>query len=978
MSKLTPLETVYALHTFQAENPDEVPFEAGEPIVVLEKDDMFGDGWWQAIIHSFRGQNIHGQVGLFPRNYTSYEKPASTYFASRPTTMASYTEQNNNYQNQNPQLRSGAGVLRAYSPTNTISTISTLTTITNGQGNAVLSRPASQSPSPTPSDTIPNINNNNSDGLIPHNLVVNDDNDSDDDDVINNENLGSGESIDDRPPSHSIGHFNDKSSTSLTSPSNNNDTTTDDALLVSRTSGGSSKSNVTGNSSRSNSPRIVRQSSPLPEHQQVKEQITDDQQNETDFSRKMSTTSILSSSSSNYDVKSNHRTSAIDDDVEGNYRASVIGDHPSNWDVEKVCSWLHEKGFDSLMHQFIENDITGDVLLELTLVTLKELNIMSFGKRVKIMSAIADLKTQYKIVEEPDSQSDPMQRSQSLLSNRRVESQITVSSNKPVTHKTIAVAGSHTNNNVHNQKMKNQLQQHERLYREEEVRRQHNERIQKEAQERREQDQNSRQHQQQEDAGEEQSTPRPPSPRALTNSLYNTPVYQKSRNTSTVFSEHSEYNMNKATYSIIPEMPLQVEDHSRYNSVYTNTFNGPNGNNKARAKILSRLGYFKQNGNNMGSPGSQLMRSPSTRGWDFLLAEEEDAIKELERIEREAESQKRELHLKNKYSNSSRALVKVENSRRKFHTSAPVPPKKNLVDRNSHVGSQLGLPPGAKRSMEFGSSELRPAPSITNTSRSISGDGNLDDEILASIGIPDHEGWLKKQGEKYKTWKTRFCILKGVYLFYLKSDKIGSLGPRDPRIKGRINLSGYKIIPDENIYPGKYGFRAVHETGRMYLFAHDDAEKTKEWMKAMMKATITRDMTAPVISSCNIQTVPLPVAQKMNPRPSFTRPSSVSSEYQNNAARNNLSSPLPPHPPYPHNISPKSSHSQLIQQFPMPHPSHQPLTALIYQSSDVNAPPIAATDGSINGSIMSSSSSLHMQPPPPHPHPIHSRGTSVI
>ena len=40
-------EYVYALHDFVPEHEDEVPFRAGERIEVVEKDDMYGDGWWQ-------------------------------------------------------------------------------------------------------------------------------------------------------------------------------------------------------------------------------------------------------------------------------------------------------------------------------------------------------------------------------------------------------------------------------------------------------------------------------------------------------------------------------------------------------------------------------------------------------------------------------------------------------------------------------------------------------------------------------------------------------------------------------------------------------------------------------------------------------------------------------------------------------------------------------------------------------------------
>ena len=39
-------EYVYALHNFLPEHEDEVSFHAGERIEVIEKLDMYGDGWW--------------------------------------------------------------------------------------------------------------------------------------------------------------------------------------------------------------------------------------------------------------------------------------------------------------------------------------------------------------------------------------------------------------------------------------------------------------------------------------------------------------------------------------------------------------------------------------------------------------------------------------------------------------------------------------------------------------------------------------------------------------------------------------------------------------------------------------------------------------------------------------------------------------------------------------------------------------------
>ena len=38
---------VYALHEFTPENPDEVPLKVGEKIEVIERDDLYGDGWWK-------------------------------------------------------------------------------------------------------------------------------------------------------------------------------------------------------------------------------------------------------------------------------------------------------------------------------------------------------------------------------------------------------------------------------------------------------------------------------------------------------------------------------------------------------------------------------------------------------------------------------------------------------------------------------------------------------------------------------------------------------------------------------------------------------------------------------------------------------------------------------------------------------------------------------------------------------------------
>ncbi|THG96991.1 hypothetical protein EW026_g4932 [Hermanssonia centrifuga] len=134
--------------------------------------------------------------------------------------------------------------------------------------------------------------------------------------------------------------------------------------------------------------------------------------------------------------------------------------------------------------------------------------------------------------------------------------------------------------------------------------------------------------------------------------------------------------------------------------------------------------------------------------------------------------------------------------------------------------------------------------------------------ILEQIGTPDHNGWMRKRGDRYNSWKLRYFVLKGSHLYCLRSNDRS-----ETKIKGYVNIVGYKVVADENIDPGRYGFRIVHDSDKTHYFSHDEQIVIREWMKALMKATISRDFTNPVVSSSNIPTIPLTVAQAMNPSP---------------------------------------------------------------------------------------------------------------
>lgn len=55
---------------------------------------------------------------------------------------------------------------------------------------------------------------------------------------------------------------------------------------------------------------------------------------------------------------------------------------------------------------------------------------------------------------------------------------------------------------------------------------------------------------------------------------------------------------------------------------------------------------------------------------------------------------------------------------------------------------------------------------------------------------------------------------------------------------------GYKVVADENVDPGRYGFRIVHETDKTHFFSSEEQAAVREWMKAIMKATIGRDYSS--------------------------------------------------------------------------------------------------------------------------------------
>ncbi|RCI04627.1 polar growth protein [Rhizopus stolonifer] len=491
---------VYAIHSFEAENEDEIDFLAGEPIVVLEKDEKYLDGWWQ-------GRNIKGETGLFPMNYTCLEKP------------------------------------RQYMPSPHLSMRSSRSTV---------------------EDEI------------------------------------------------------------------------DDALS----------------------------------HLQMNTKI-------------------------------------------------------ENWDTKKVAQWLCSVGFESVSHHFIDQEITGDILLDLSIDTLKELGINTFGKRYKIMQAITSLKDEFNVEKlNPHSNQLPPIPNASLSTSAIPHSSLSRSSTR----------------------------------------------------------------------------------------------LRRSNSQSTMTS--SIHEGGDALYQFPRKAPLPPINHHA-SDIDTNSLLSVRQSRDVQRppspQSLSSSGISRSNTYNTVSSGGS--RAPRSR-------ELSPDPKSLNRALSQKGLQHSTIEEHNHWSISD-----ITQGNIKPMTSKSTPTRQPLHTTNTH---KLSVSPFEETSSRASTTE--------------------------SFHAPEHEGWLHKQSDKYKTWNKRWFVLKGTNLFYFKS-------PKEVRMKGIINLRGYRIVTDETIHGGKYCFKAQHESERTFFFYTDSERSMKVWLTVLIKATISRDFRAPVMSSNQMATVPLEIARRMRPRP---------------------------------------------------------------------------------------------------------------
>ncbi|KAI8380703.1 hypothetical protein BD560DRAFT_346975 [Blakeslea trispora] len=470
------------------------------------------------------------------------------------------------------------------------------------------------------------------------------------------------------------------------------------------------------------------------------------------------------------------------------------------WTSDQVATWLMSIGFDKeLADNFKDQEISGDILLELTLDSLKELQITTFGKRFKVHNAINSLR-----------QGNKKNYVNDTINQNQAESRYAPSMTEVPTSRDTFLPFYHNNNNNSNNKQiypdDDLVSNYSAVIRNSQLR----------------------------DSGKMNGS--------------------HSINAPSIHSVRSPMSPDNEVMALSSRMSNIAETRSI---------------SSERQQDLSRR------------PSYQQMSQPTSH--QLLLQQQQQQLQHKLHMQQQQQQQQQQ------------SLPAVRPTSQQLPITSLSPSTSSEWKRNTISNVKRQEPEGRtstsnrysfmKTSLSTGNKlhSILPnaVPNIRRSEDAYTNDGNSH---------PDMEGWLYKQGDKYKTWNKRWFVLKGSNLFYFKSPKVYAV-----RMKGIINLRGYRIEVDETIHPGYYCFLAHHDHERTFYFYTEHEKSMKDWLKALMKATIARDYSAPVMSSSTVPTISLEMARKLRPRP----PSTI---FESHKDESRPSSPI-------------ANHQELIQPF---------------------------------------------------------------
>ncbi|KAI0065849.1 hypothetical protein BV25DRAFT_1913283 [Artomyces pyxidatus] len=968
------VEYVYALHDFQPENDDEVPFRAGERIEVVEKDDLYGDGWWQ-------GRNLSGKVGLFPKSYTQPAPPNPVHAPVPASTAATSLPASGPPESADSAGRAPSPVLNP-TPLHPLPEEPEPGSSTPGGG---ASKGAANGDGEVMRATMTDVqkaieqlgHKDDMDGS--HSFTFSStredltDRDTDQDTELDTdaegedwykntrqklaerarvavEEAAAREAADNRvslrsaPPidvelSDESEGEEDEDHTHHTHrrrhshiPEEEEDDTT--LLQVPSANGRGSSASIQPSESfivpspgpedanlptatqakfptvESSVPPVERPSSsslPSPVSSGFHRTSYGLGSTVEDASSRPSSTQLeklfappassvpatlqdptgvlpspaASSNGHAQGYTSTHssmRASASSPLSQPQQSESVTAvakkpsSHPSDWTVDEVVDWLRSKGFDEgVCDKFTEQEITGDVLLELDVNVLKsEIGIAAYGKRMRIANAITDLRRPPSVISSDHLPTSSHSQSQSF-SHSLTTSSARLSQGSPFTNTTglspsslVAPLGSGGMGGV----MSPESPPHTGDI-----------------------------------AGSPSTRMRRDSDPGLRPSIEQVDSGDSNATVGLGLGITGVLASGKANKGRPAQLTLSPSDGALGTSVAVSG-SPPAGEVEEERAVLSESDTAKKYEAKTKRSRFGRQESTSSRGRDAETSSRnsKDASTPLSDVTHVSEP--------SKHTARKRSLDATKGDRLSIFGGAfsgslgksrkPPPRYSAFVDgadlspeKSSHL-SLSRLYPGSNRKSsgrpstgdsgggtksqdekrekrDSRDSKEKKDPALLRKRTASNADApssrgvtNLKagESILQQIGSPDHNGWMRKKGDRYNAWKNRYFVLKGPHLYWLRSNS-----PSETRIKGYVNIVGYRIITDEKVDPGRYGFKLIHENDKTHYFSSDEQVVIREWMKALMKATIDRDYTKPVVSSVNIPTIPLAVAQAMNPAP---------------------------------------------------------------------------------------------------------------
>lgn len=527
---------------------------------------------------------------------------------------------------------------------------------------------------------------------------------------------------------------------------------------------------------------------------------------------------------------------------------------PTEWNVDHVVEWARSKGWDeaAVVSKFREHEISGDVLLEMDINILKEIDILAFGKRFQVANGIKELRAQMPGVATTPGVSQPNQDG--------LGSPAMIAPGTP-TYSPYNAA-SHSGSNADGRSLSARMAETSL------------------------------------DQSVAPSSNRPDSYRDDPRDSFGGPAQSfggqgfggaagvaawqaqqaagqgyGSRQPSEGFTRgpgdaplstppinHSQFGMQNPRY--VPTNGAANED--RLGALPTSPRKRESTGSAGASEKTNRSSFFGLGQRNRKPPPKQA--GPGSSGHDDDRGSSKGTLSRLgfARSSRNISSQSSQSNIKEQISlptSSPHFDSNGDTARRQRQSTGGA----TIMGTPGTPGTPgMGMPANARpTSIGSAGADAQGAP----PSAAAAGDAAANGPVMSRIQPVDLEGWIKKKGERYNSWKPRYLALKGPDLVILRD-------PRAEKIKGYVNMKGYKVIADENTNPGKYGFKILHETEKPHYFSSEDPILVREWMKALMKSTIGRDHSFPVISSYNNATISLKEAQKMNPPPRPPSPTS--------------------------------------------------------------------------------------------------------